>query len=334
MDLGVSLFSRRSGIVAAVAALVVLGLSGCDNYEVSVEREGGVDYLKTSEVGVNETVWFWGFLPEFTEFQLDDEGEPILDDDGNFVPAADGEAWVDEFSTIVPAFLTEYPANHPLWVDAVNEDLRCSLDQAEIERWNADSETYETTTDEDVLAFCDDALEIEILGGGLSPFNAPYGPMTEFPSEVMDGAARFDLSEAQNFCGVRIVALQVPYTLEELDTFGEAGGFFDNLTPSEVHELYDNLVGFVEAGEMATTNGYFAACDDDNGSGGGAAPTTAPASTAPASTPPAPTTAPASTSTPTLAKTGANVEWLLVAGLLAVIAGAGFLTVSRRKRTE
>ena len=39
------------------------------------------------------------------------------------------------------------------------------------------------------------------------------------------------------------------------------------------------------------------------------------------------------TTTPTLAKTGANVEWLMVAGLIAVIAGAGFLTVSRRKRT-
>jgi LPXTG-motif cell wall-anchored protein len=46
------------------------------------------------------------------------------------------------------------------------------------------------------------------------------------------------------------------------------------------------------------------------------------------------TTAPAST-TPAvmLATTGANVEGLMVVGLLAVIAGAGFLTVSRRKRT-
>jgi LPXTG-motif cell wall-anchored protein len=42
---------------------------------------------------------------------------------------------------------------------------------------------------------------------------------------------------------------------------------------------------------------------------------------------------PSSTTTPTLAATGANVEWLVVAGLIAVIAGAGFLTVSRRKRT-
>jgi LPXTG-motif cell wall-anchored protein len=48
----------------------------------------------------------------------------------------------------------------------------------------------------------------------------------------------------------------------------------------------------------------------------------------------APTTAPASTTTtPKLATTGANVEWLMVAGLIAAIAGAGFLAVSRRKRT-
>jgi LPXTG-motif cell wall-anchored protein len=38
------------------------------------------------------------------------------------------------------------------------------------------------------------------------------------------------------------------------------------------------------------------------------------------------------TITPTLAATGANVEWLFVAGLIAVVAGSGFLAVSRRKR--
>lgn len=44
--------------------------------------------------------------------------------------------------------------------------------------------------------------------------------------------------------------------------------------------------------------------------------------------------APASTTPPAvLAKTGANVEWLLFSGLIALIAGTGFLTVSRRKRT-
>lgn len=48
---------------------------------------------------------------------------------------------------------------------------------------------------------------------------------------------------------------------------------------------------------------------------------------------PTPTTAPAST-TPaaTLATTGANSEWLIFAGLLAAIAGSGFLAFSRRKR--
>jgi len=49
---------------------------------------------------------------------------------------------------------------------------------------------------------------------------------------------------------------------------------------------------------------------------------------------PSSTTAPASiTPALKLATTGANVEWLMVAGLIAAIAGAGFLTVSRRKRT-
>ena len=53
-----------------------------------------------------------------------------------------------------------------------------------------------------------------------------------------------------------------------------------------------------------------------------------------ASPTPTQNTSPAST-TPALllATTGANVEWLMVAGLIAGIAGAGFLTVSRRKRT-
>jgi LPXTG-motif cell wall-anchored protein len=46
-----------------------------------------------------------------------------------------------------------------------------------------------------------------------------------------------------------------------------------------------------------------------------------------------PPNSPAPITSPTLAATGANVEWLFVAGLLAVVAGAGFLTISRRKRT-
>jgi LPXTG-motif cell wall-anchored protein len=44
---------------------------------------------------------------------------------------------------------------------------------------------------------------------------------------------------------------------------------------------------------------------------------------------PTPTTPPLAA----LATTGANVEWLFVAGLLAVIAGSGFIAFSRRKRT-
>jgi LPXTG-motif cell wall-anchored protein len=58
------------------------------------------------------------------------------------------------------------------------------------------------------------------------------------------------------------------------------------------------------------------------------------ASSTPTPTPtPTPTTAPASTiPAAALATTGANFEWLMVAGMLAAIAGAGFLTVGRRKR--
>jgi LPXTG-motif cell wall-anchored protein len=37
---------------------------------------------------------------------------------------------------------------------------------------------------------------------------------------------------------------------------------------------------------------------------------------------------------PTLAKTGAEVDWLLLGSLIAVVAGAGSLTFSRRKRTQ
>jgi LPXTG-motif cell wall-anchored protein len=39
------------------------------------------------------------------------------------------------------------------------------------------------------------------------------------------------------------------------------------------------------------------------------------------------------TTPPTLAATGANLEWLMVAGLIPAIAGAGLLTVRRRKRS-
>jgi len=43
--------------------------------------------------------------------------------------------------------------------------------------------------------------------------------------------------------------------------------------------------------------------------------------------------APAATTAPTLAATGASIDWLFVAGLFAVIAGSSFLAFSRRKRT-
>jgi LPXTG-motif cell wall-anchored protein len=51
-------------------------------------------------------------------------------------------------------------------------------------------------------------------------------------------------------------------------------------------------------------------------------------------TAPAATTAHAATTTPAakLATTGANLDWLFVAGLLSVMAGFGFLAFSRHKR--
>jgi LPXTG-motif cell wall-anchored protein len=47
---------------------------------------------------------------------------------------------------------------------------------------------------------------------------------------------------------------------------------------------------------------------------------------------PAPAPAPSTTTTLTLATTGANVEWLMVTGILTAIAGSGFIAFSRRKR--
>jgi len=57
-----------------------------------------------------------------------------------------------------------------------------------------------------------------------------------------------------------------------------------------------------------------------------------PTTTGDQGTPGAPAPAPATTTIPALAATGANVEWLLGAGLLAVITGSGFLAISRRRR--
>jgi uncharacterized repeat protein (TIGR02543 family)/LPXTG-motif cell wall-anchored protein len=58
------------------------------------------------------------------------------------------------------------------------------------------------------------------------------------------------------------------------------------------------------------------------------APTIAPVTAPAATTAPSPTTAPVAK----LATTGANLEWLFVAGLLSVMAGFGFLAFIRRKR--
>jgi len=57
---------------------------------------------------------------------------------------------------------------------------------------------------------------------------------------------------------------------------------------------------------------------------GDAQTTTTPTTTTPTTTTPA--------STAMLAATGANVEWLMVAGFLVAVAGSGFLAFSRRKR--
>jgi LPXTG-motif cell wall-anchored protein len=51
-------------------------------------------------------------------------------------------------------------------------------------------------------------------------------------------------------------------------------------------------------------------------------------STSPGSTTPIPATTPT-----TLATTGAEVEWLALSSLIAVVAGAGFFALGRRKRT-
>ena len=55
---------------------------------------------------------------------------------------------------------------------------------------------------------------------------------------------------------------------------------------------------------------------------------------------PAPSPTPTPTSTPitapaaSLAKTGAEVDWLALGSLIAVVSGAGLFAMSRRKRTE
>jgi LPXTG-motif cell wall-anchored protein len=120
------------------------------------------------------------------------------------------------------------------------------------------------------------------------------------------------------------------FTLEDLDQgvwgvwawvgFGEYGEIY---TPEE---FASSFYSYSNESDELTEIGIDDVFEEE------AAPTTTPATTTPATTAPA-TTAPAST-TPVaaLATTGANVEWLLVAGLLAVIAGSGLLAFGRRKR--
>lgn len=306
---------RRTGLVSAVAALVVLGLSGCDAYELSVEQEGGVNYLEASDVAPGDTVYFFGFAPQFFDFQLDPNGEfgvPLLDDDGNYVPAEEGQAWVDDFTSIVPAFLTAYPASNQWAIDADNDDLRCNSDPGLITRKNLGTGLYGPTNATADLEYCADAVEADFLLQGFNPFSGPFSNLTEDPTPVANGVARLDLSDAQNFCGVTIMAMKLPYTQSELELILSEEADVENL--AEEYEIINNLVLFAAAANNAdNTNSYFIECDDESGGSGGAAP--------------------ASTTAPKLAKTGANVEWLMFAGVIALIGGASFLTISRRKRT-
>lgn len=48
---------------------------------------------------------------------------------------------------------------------------------------------------------------------------------------------------------------------------------------------------------------------------------------------PSPSASPTTVPAASLAKTGAEVDWLLLGSLIAVVAGAGFLALGRRKRT-
>jgi LPXTG-motif cell wall-anchored protein len=51
-------------------------------------------------------------------------------------------------------------------------------------------------------------------------------------------------------------------------------------------------------------------------------------------TPSQPTPTTPSTTPTTLAATGADLQWLPLASLIAVVAGAGFFALGRRKRTQ
>jgi LPXTG-motif cell wall-anchored protein len=108
----------------------------------------------------------------------------------------------------------------------------------------------------------------------------------------------FDLPEGWDGCGYYVKAV----VLSE-DDF-----------PGEFRQTLELVNSFFNLFEPNTTTTDFT-CKDEVGLS-----VTTPATT----TPPTP---------PTLAKTGAEVEWIISAGLITALAGAGFLTVSRRKRT-
>lgn len=305
---GESVMSRRRvGGVAAVAASVLLGVSGCETYAVSVVSDGGVDYLEAAAVGLEDNVVFVGFLPEFFDFQLNGDGSPLLDADNNWVPAADGEAWVDDFTTIVPAFLTAYPVDNELAVEEFSGDLNCS---PPITRSGGEV-TMEVTD------FCADFLEVDTLLAGFVPFMAPFAPMTEVIPPVVGGVVRLDLSEAQSFCGLTVMAMEVPYADAELDAL--LSNEFDPATLADERALAGHLVSFVEEAENATvTNSYFIECDDEDAGGGGGGGTTV-------------------ATQPVLAKTGTDADALLwgsVFGGFLVSVGLAAMLISRRRMNQ
>lgn len=113
--------------------------------------------------------------------------------------------------------------------------------------------------------------------------------------------------------------LQVPagsYSLSSSTGLGVYGSGFDD----DISYAYPAGFGLVNLTEFPGGAGSLPSEENDSGSGGNAS--TTPASTTPAATTPA----------AALATTGANVEWLMFAGLVAALAGASFLIVSRRKR--
>jgi LPXTG-motif cell wall-anchored protein len=113
--------------------------------------------------------------------------------------------------------------------------------------------------------------------------------------------------------------LKVPagsYSLSSSTGLGVYGSGFDD----DISYAYPAGFGLVNLIEFPGGADSLPSDENDSGSAGNAS--TTPASTTPASTTPA----------AALAATGANVEWLMVAGLLVAISGSGFLAFSRRKR--